>query len=257
MVHATSRHESSVDPDEVARFAALAGEWWDPDGGLGALHRLNPLRLAFIRDRVAAHFARDPLGERPLAGLRLLDVGCGGGLLCEPMARLGAAVTGIDAAAENVAVAAHHATGQGLDIDYRHATAETLAAAGERFDVVLAMEVVEHVADLESFIAACCGLLAPSGMTPGGIIVVATLNRTSRAFALAIVGAEYLLRWIKPGTHDWRKFVRPAELARRLRAGGVDVAAMTGVGYSPFSRDWSLSRDLSVNYMVVGMKEGA
>ena len=245
--------DATVDAEEIARFAALAGEWWDPDGGLGALHRLNPLRLEFIRDRVAAHFGRDPLGtpagKPPLAGLRLVDVGCGGGLLCEPMARLGATVTGIDAAAESVRVAAHHATGQGLDIDYRHATAEALAAAGERFDVVLTMEVVEHVADLDLFIAACCGLLAP-----GGMIIVATLNRTPQAFALAIVGAEYLLRWLKPGTHDWRKFVRPAELARRLRAGGVDVAAMTGVRYSPFGRDWSLSRDLSVNYMVVGVK---
>ncbi len=260
MVHAASHHESSVDPDEVARFAALAGDWWDPDGGLAALHRLNPLRLEFIRDRVAAHFGRDPLGDAggdslangPLAGLRLLDVGCGGGLLCEPMARLGATVIGIDSAAENIGVAAHHATESGLDIDYRHATAEALAAADERFDVVLAMEVVEHVADLELFIAACCGLLAP-----GGMIVVATLNRTPQAFALAIVGAEYLLRWLKPGTHDWRKFVRPAELARHLRAGAVDVAAMTGVRYSPFSRDWSLSRDLSVNYMVVGTKPAA
>ena len=251
MVHAASRRPSSVDPDEVARFDALAGEWWDPDGGLGALHRLNPLRLEFIRDRVAAHFGRDPLGDSPLAGLRLLDVGCGGGLLCEPMTRLGAAVSGIDPAAGNIGVATRHATGQGLDIDYRQATAEALAAAGERYDVVLAMEVIEHVADLDSFIAACCGLLAP-----GGMIVVATLNRTPQAFALAIVGAEYLLRWLKPGTHDWRKFVRPAELARRLRAGSVEVTAMTGVRYSPFSRGWSLARDLSVNYMVVGVKPG-
>ena len=242
---------STVDADEVARFAALADQWWDADGPLKALHRLNPLRLEYIRDRVAAVFGRDPLAERPLAGLRLLDVGCGGGLLCEPMARLGAAVVGIDPAARNIGVAARHAADAGLGIDYRHATAEALAADGETFDVVLTMEVVEHVADPDAFIGACCALLVPGGTT-----VVATLNRTPKAYLLAVVGAEYLLRWLKPGTHDWRKFVRPAELARRLRAGGVRVSAMTGVRYSPFADEWSLSRDLSVNYMAVGVREG-
>ncbi len=243
---------TTVDADEVARFAALADEWWDPHGGLAALHRLNPVRIAYIRDHLARHFGRDALAERPLAGLRLLDIGCGGGLLCEPMARLGADVVGIDAAETSIEVAARHAADGGLDIDYRHVSTEALAAAGESFDALLTMEVIEHVADLDVFLAACCAL-----MRPGGMIVAATLNRTPQAFALAIVGAEYLLRWLKPGTHDWRKFVRPAEMARRLRAGGVAVTATTGVRYHPFDDAWRLSRDLSVNYMAVGVKEGA
>ncbi|MCH7931467.1 MAG: bifunctional 2-polyprenyl-6-hydroxyphenol methylase/3-demethylubiquinol 3-O-methyltransferase UbiG [Proteobacteria bacterium] len=243
---------ASVDRDEVARFAALADEWWDPRGTFRPLHRLNPLRLAFIRDRACARFGRDPLGERPLDGLKLLDVGCGGGLLSEPMARLGARVTGIDAAEESVRVAAHHAAGAGLAIDYRCATAEALAAAGRRFDVVLNMEVIEHVADRDAFVAACSTLLRP-----GGITVAATLNRTPQAYLLAIVGAEYVLRWLPRGTHEWDKFVRPAELARALRAGGIAVTEITGVRYNPLRDDWFLSRDVSVNYMVVGVKEGA
>ncbi|MCH7943830.1 MAG: bifunctional 2-polyprenyl-6-hydroxyphenol methylase/3-demethylubiquinol 3-O-methyltransferase UbiG [Proteobacteria bacterium] len=242
---------TSIDADEVARFAALADEWWDPHGGLAALHRLNPVRIAYIRDHLARHFGRDPLAERPLAGLRLLDIGCGAGLLCEPMARLGAEVIGVDAAGANIDVALRHAADGDLHIDYRHASAETLVDAGESFDAVLVMEVIEHVADLDVFFAATCALLRP-----GGMIVAATLNRTPQAFALAIVGAEYLLRWLKPGTHDWRKFVRPAELARRLRAGGVAVTATTGVRYRLLDDDWELSRDMSVNYMAVGVKEG-
>ena len=242
----------SIDADEVARFAALAERWWDEQGPLRALHALNPTRIAFIRDRVAARLDRDPLGERPLGGLRLLDIGCGGGLLAEPMARLGAEVVGIDAAAENVRAAAAHARDGGLEIDYRRATAEALAAAGERYDVVLNMEVVEHVADQDVFIAASCDLVAP-----GGALFVATLNRTFRSFALAIVGAEYVLRWLEPGTHDWRKFVRPAELARRLRRGGVTVQEITGVRYNPLAASWSLGRDLSVNYMAMAVKEGS
>ncbi len=242
----------TVDRDEIARFAALADEWWDLDGKFRPLHRLNPLRLEFIRDRACVHFGRDPLGERPLDRLRLLDVGCGGGLLSEPMTRLGARVTGLDAADRTVRVAAHHAAEAGLAIDYRCATAEALAAAGERFDVVLNMEVVEHVADLDAFFAATCTLLRPGGLT-----VVATLNRTPQAYLLAIVGAEYVLRWLPRGTHQWDKFVRPAELARHLRAGGIKVTEITGVRYNPLRDDWFLSRDLSVNYMAVGIKEGA
>ena len=249
MTHAAA---PSIDADEVARFAALADQWWDPHGELKALHRLNPVRIAYIRDQLARHFGRDALGDLPLAGLRLLDIGCGGGLLCEPMARLGADVVGVDAARTSIETAARHAAEGGLRIDYRHGSAEALVAAGERYDVVIAMEIVEHVADLDGFLAACCGLLRP-----GGMIVLATLNRTPQAFALAIVGAEYLLRWLAPGTHDWRKFVRPAEMARRLRAGGVAVTATAGVRYHPFDDAWRLSRDLSVNYMAVGVKEGA
>ena len=245
-------HDRSVDADEVARFAALADEWWDESGPMKPLHALNPTRIAFIRDRIAAHLGRDPLGDRPLRGIGLLDIGCGGGLLSEPMARLGAKVAGIDAAADNIRVAAQHASDGGLDIDYRVATAEALAAAGERYDVVLNMEVVEHVADQDAFLAASCALV-----TPGGMLFVATLNRTIRSFALAIVGAEYVLRWLEPGTHDWRKFMRPAELARRLRRGGVAVRELTGMRYNPLAASWSLGRDPSVNYIAMGIKEGA
>lgn len=250
MTHAAADHAPSVDAREIAHFAALAEEWWDPAGGLAPLHGLNPTRLEFIRDHLAGHLGRDPLAERPLHGVRLLDVGCGGGLLCEPLARLGATVVGVDAAGENIAVAARHAAQSGLDIDYRHATAEALAANRESFDAVITMEVIEHVADVDGFMAACCGLARP-----GGLVMAATLNRTPQSFALAIVGAEYLLRWLAPGTHDWRKFVRPAELARHLRANGVTVTAMAGARYSPLNDTWSLSRDLSVNYMVVGVKD--
>ena len=248
----TDTATSTIDADEVARFNALADEWWDPQGGLKALHQLNPIRIAYIRDHLSAHFGRDPLSDLPLKGLRLVDIGCGGGLLCEPMARLGAIVVGVDAAEANIETAAHHADASALQIDYRHGSAEALAAAGETFDGVLAMEIVEHVANFDAFMAATCALARP-----GGMIVAATLNRTPQAFVLAIVGAEYLLRWLKPGTHDWRKFVRPAEMARRFRAGGVAVTATSGVRYSPFDDDWRLSKDLSVNYMAVGVKEGA
>ncbi len=240
----------SVDADEVARFAALADRWWDENGPLRPLHALNPTRIAFVRDRVAARLDRDPLGDRPLRGLGLLDIGCGGGLLAEPMARLGAAVVGIDAAADTIRVAAQHASDGGLDIDYRVATAEALAAAGERYDAVLNMEVVEHVADVDAFLAASCALVGP-----GGALFAATLNRTLQSFALAIVGAEYVLRWLAPGTHDWRKFVRPAELARGLRRGGLTVVEISGVGYGPLAGSWSLTTDLSVNYMAFAVRE--
>jgi 2-polyprenyl-6-hydroxyphenyl methylase/3-demethylubiquinone-9 3-methyltransferase len=236
---------SSVDPDEVARFGALAEEWWDPNGRFRPLHEFNPVRLAFIRDRLVGHFARDPHSLTPLAGLKLLDIGCGGGLVAEPMARLGAMVVGIDATARNIGIAREHAARAGLAIDYRHATAEALVAAGERFDAVLNLEVVEHVAAPEPFIGACAQLLAP-----GGAMIVATLNRTARAWALAIVGAEYVLGWLPRGTHRWDKFVRPAELAAALRRHGLAVAELTGVRFDPFRREWSLSRDLAVNYMV-------
>ncbi len=248
---AGNSHSASVDPDEVAKFAALAGEWWDPAGKFAPLHRLNPARLTFIRDRIAAHRGRDPLAERPLAGLRVLDIGCGGGLLCEPLARLGAAVTGIDAAERNVAVAAAHAAEAGLDIDYRHATAEDLAGNVAGFDLVLNMEVVEHVADVAAFLQASAALVAP-----GGAMALATLNRTPKSFALAIVGAEYILRWLPRGTHDWRRFLRPSELVASLRAAGLETRELTGVAYNPLTGAWHLAaRDLDVNYMIFAVKE--
>jgi len=241
----------SVDPDEIAKFAALAGEWWDPAGKFAPLHKLNPARLTFIRDRIAAHAGRDPLSERPLAGLRVLDIGCGGGLLCEPMARLGAQVTGIDAAGPNVAAAARHAAEAGLDIDYRHTTAENLAASGICFDFVLNMEVVEHVADVAAFLEASAALVAP-----GGAMTLATLNRTPKSFALAIVGAEYILRWLPRGTHDWRRFLRPSALVAQLRAAGLETRELTGVTYNPLTGTWRLApQDLDVNYMIFAVRE--
>ncbi len=253
-------HSASVDPEEVAKFAALADDWWDPAGTFAPLHKLNPARLTFIRDRIAAHQGRDPLAERPLTGLRVLDIGCGGGLLCEPLTRLGAEVTGIDAAEPNVAAAARHAAEAGLDIDYRHTTAETLTAealaaeaatGGTHFDLVLNMEVVEHVADVKAFLQASAALVAP-----GGAMVLATLNRTPKSFAFAIVGAEYLLRWLPRGTHDWRKFLRPSELVAQLRAAGLETKELTGVTYNPLTGAWHLAaRDLDVNYMIFAVRE--
>ena len=249
MPRSSAERNDSVDPEEVAKFSALAEEWWDPDGKFRPLHKLNPTRLAFIRDQVARHLGRDPLAERPLHGLSCLDIGCGGGLLAEPLSRLGAEVTGIDAAQRNIAIAGLHAEAAGLEIDYRHATAESLAGAGERFDVVLNMEVVEHVADLNAFLAASSALVKP-----GGAMVVATLNRTPKAFLLGILGAEYLLRWLPPGTHDWRRFVRPSELARALEEGGLKIEEMAGVSYNPLSDAWRLTRDVEVNYMLFAIK---
>ena len=242
---ATFEPASSVDPDEVARFAALADDWWDPNGRFRPLHQFNPVRLAFIRDRLVRHFARDPAALTPLAGLRVLDIGCGGGLVAEPMARLGADIVGIDATARNIAVASLHASRAGLAVDYRHATAEELVADGERFDAILNLEVVEHVVAPEPFIGACARMLKP-----GGAMIVATLNRTAKAWALAIVGAEYVLGWLPRGTHRWDKFVRPAELAAALRRHGLEIGELTGVSFDPFRREWTLSRDLAVNYMV-------
>lgn len=244
------RHGSTVDPAEVERFARIADEWWDPRGKFAPLHQLNPVRLGFIRDRTAAHWRRDALSGTPLQGLSVLDIGCGGGLLCEPMARLGGQVTGIDAAARNIATASLHAAGQGLAIDYRETTAEAMAASGAQFDIVLALEIVEHVADVDLFLRSV-GQLA----RPGGLVFLSTLNRTAKAWALAIAGAEYVLRWLPRGTHDWRKFLKPSEAVRGLRGGGVEAREIVGVVYSPLSRAWSLNkRDLDVNYMLYGSK---
>lgn len=254
MPHAAPRSPEtpggSAAPDEVARFAAQAESWWDPDGPFKPLHRLNPTRLAFIRDHIAAHFGRDPLGEKPLKELDLLDVGCGGGLLCEPMSRLGARVFGIDAAPESIAVAGHHARQAGLVIEYRDALPEDLATGKRRFDVVLNMEVVEHVADLGIFLGACSTLVRP-----GGVMVLSTINRTVKSLALAKVAAEYVLRWVQPGTHDWRKFVRPSELTRGLDDHGMRVSDLKGMTYSPLSGAWRLGNDLSVNYLAFAVKE--
>lgn len=237
----------SIDPLEVEKFSALAEQWWDPDGEFKPLHKLNPTRLGFIRDRVSAHFGRSPLAPGPLSGLTLLDIGCGGGLLCEPLTRLGARVTGLDASARNIAIAGRHAADMGLEIDYRQASAEDQAAIGQRYDVVLAMEIVEHVADFGSFMAAGCGLVKP-----GGLLLAATLNRSPKAYLMAILGAEYLLRWLPRGTHDWRKFVRPSELASSLRLHGLSPVELTGVAYNPIADSWRLApRDLDVNYMIL------
>jgi len=243
--------KSTVDKDEIARFSALADEWWDPSGSFRPLHKFNPVRLAFIRDRLTARYGRDPLAPAPFSGLEILDVGCGGGLICEPLCRLGAAVTGIDASEKNIGVARNHAERVGLDIDYRHATAEDLAAGGRGFDAVLSLEVVEHVADVGTFVARCCDLVRP-----GGVAIFATLNRTAKSFAFAIVGAEYVLRWLPRGTHDWRRFIRPSELARHIRDGGARVGEVTGVGYDVMTDRWRLASDVSVNYMVVAEKDG-
>lgn len=240
----------TVADDEIRRFAAIAGEWWDTDGKFRPLHQLGPARLTFIRDHLAAHFGRDPLAPRPLDRLHVLDIGCGGGLLCEPLCRMGAAVTGIDAGREAIEVARAHAVEVGLDIDYRHQPPEDLAGGTETYDVVLTMEVVEHVADLGAFLAAAAGLLRP-----GGAMVLSTLNRTLKSLALAKVGAEYLLRWVPPGTHDWRKFRRPSELGRLLRPLGLEIDALKGVVYRPFSDSWELADDLDINYMVFARKK--
>jgi len=242
---ARPRAGASIDPEEIEKFAALADGWWDPGGAFAPLHRLNPVRLRYVRDRLSAHFGRAAGADAPLAGVRILDIGCGGGLLCEPLARLGAQVTGIDAAAENIAIARRHAEAGGLAIDYRHASAEELAAAHERFDAVLSMEVVEHVADPAAFVAVGAELVGG-----GGAMILATLNRTPKAFLLAIVGAEYVLRWLPRGTHDWRKFLRPSELAAMVRRGGLTVEDIAGLSYSPLTGLWTLGRDVDVNYMV-------
>ena len=243
---------TTIDAGEVERFSALAAEWWNPNGKFRPLHKFNPVRLAYIRDQVLAHFGRDGRQRRPFEGLRVLDIGCGGGLLSEPMARLGAAVVGADAAERNIRIAELHAAQSGLSIDYRATTAEALAAAGERFDVVLNMEVVEHVDNVPLYMQSCAELVAP-----GGLLFTATINRTPRAWALAIVGAEQVLRWLPKGTHDYRRFLTPDEITALVERHGLRVTDRTGVAYHPLAGEWRLSRDLGVNYMVLAEKPAA
>lgn len=245
-----ARAASTADADEVARFAAIADEWWDPAGKFRPLHQLAPVRLAFVRAHLIRRFGLDADAVRPFQGLRILDIGCGGGLVSEPLARLGAEVTAIDAAAESIAVASLHANRSGLDIDFREALPEDLAGEGLRFDVVVSLEVVEHVADLSAFLAAAAALVRP-----GGGMVLSTINRTPKSLALAKVMAEYVLRWVPAGTHDWRKFVKPSELARLLRDAGMELTALEGMIYDPLGDTWRLGRDLGVNYMAFAERD--
>ena len=242
--------QTSVDAGEIAKFEEMAAEWWDTEGKFKPLHMLNPCRLDYITAQIAAEFDRDLSDTAPFAGLRLLDIGCGGGLLCEPMARLGAEVVGADAAEGNLPVARVHAAQSGLEIDYRHITAEALAEAGERFDVVLNMEVIEHVADPLGFLTACQTLLKP-----GGLHICSTINRTPKSFGAVILGAEYILKWLPKGTHDWSKFITPDELEALLSQAGLQPVDRKGFVFTPVTWSWALSpRDVSVNYVTTALK---
>ena len=240
---------TTIDAGEVERFSRLAQEWWNPAGKFKPLHKFNPVRLEYIREQLAMNFDRDITTARPFEGLSVLDIGCGGGLICEPMARLGGAVVGADASETNIEVAKVHAGESRLDIDYRATTAEAIAAGGETFDVVLALEVVEHVSDVELFLTSCADMVKP-----GGLLFVATINRTMKAMAFAIVGAEYVLGWLPKGTHQYSKLVRPAEIAGPVERAGLSMIDETGVVYHPLEDAWKRSRDLDVNYMVLARR---
>ena len=245
MVSAGEGKGGFVDREEVARFDAMAATWWDEAGPMRVLHRFNPVRLGYIRDALCRHHGRDPEAPFALDGLSICDVGCGGGVLSEPLARLGATVTGLDPAERNLAVARAHADEAGVPVEYRAQTIEEVVAAGETFDAVLIMEVVEHVSDMPAFVRSAC-----AAVKPGGMLFAATLNRTMRSFALAIVGAEYVLGWLPKGTHDWEKFVKPDEFSAAIRSGGLDVTDTIGVVYNPLTDGWRMGRDTAVNYML-------
>jgi 2-polyprenyl-6-hydroxyphenyl methylase / 3-demethylubiquinone-9 3-methyltransferase len=241
---------ASLDEAEVEKFSKMAAEWWNPSGKFGVLHVFNPVRLTYIREQVTARLGLDPYERQPFTGLRFLDIGCGGGLLSEPMARLGATVTGIDPSEKNIKTASVHAAEQELAINYRAMTAEALAAEGQTFDVILNMEVIEHVADPGAFVGTCASLLKP-----GGLIFIATLNRTLKSFGLAIIGAEYILGWIPKGTHQWEKFIKPDELKADLVRSNLKYLDETGVVYHPLANEWRRARDMDVNYMLVARKD--
>lgn len=241
--------QTTLDPAEIARFERMAAEWWDANGKFRPLHQLGPARLTFIRDEILRHFGRPAGGLRPLTGLSLLDIGCGGGLISEPLARLGAKATGLDPGTENIEVARRHAEGQGLAIDYRVGTAEAVVAAGESFDVVCCLEVVEHVPDVAAFLATCGRLVRP-----GGLMLLSTINRTLKAYMLAIVGAEYVLRWLPVGTHQWDRFVTPEELGKHLASAGMDAPHFKGMTYNPLADTWTLGDDTDVNYLAASAK---
>jgi len=246
----TTASAKSVDPDEIEHFSSMAETWWDPKGPFRPLHQLNPTRIDFIKSHICDHFGRDETCEKPLEGLRILDIGCGGGLLCEPMARLGARVLGADAAEKNIKTARVHAEQMSLEIDYRHISAEALAEQGEKFDVILNMEVIEHVADISSFLDACYLLLKN-----GGCMMLSTLNRTVKSWAVAIAGAEYILRWLPVGTHDWKKFLKPSEVCSLAQSSGFSVNVIKGMVYNPLKSSWSLDdHDFSVNYVARAVK---
>lgn len=247
---ATHKTATSVDPSEMAHFAKMAEDWWNPSGKFKPLHIMNGCRVQFIKDEICAHFLRDPARKLPLKGLRILDVGCGGGLLCEPMARLGADVTGVDALENNIKTAMVHAEKSGLDIDYRYSTIEALIDSGEKpFDVVLNMEVLEHVTDPAEFIKYCAAMVRP-----GGITFCSTINRTAKAFTFAIMGAEYIMNWLPKGTHQYAKFIKPIEMVRMLKDAGLTPDAPLGMTYNPLGSTWKITADTSVNYLVRSVK---
>jgi len=245
----TEAAKTTIDQSEVDRFSAMAAEWWSPTGKFKPLHKFNPVRLAYIRDKAAENFSRNPKTAKPLESLHVLDIGCGGGLLSEPVARMGAEVVGADPSEKNIGIASTHAKSSGVAVDYRAVTAEQLAEAGETFDIVLNMEVVEHVADVELFVNTCASMVRP-----GGLMFVATINRTMKAAALAIFAAENVLRWLPRGTHQYEKLVRPEELEKPLAASGLEIVDRTGVFFNPLANQWNLSRDMDVNYMLLAKR---
>lgn len=247
----TNGPDSTLDHAEVERFSAIASEWWDPDGKFRPLHKIGPARIQFVRDKLCRHYARRPRDDRPLQGLTILDIGCGGGLVAEPLARLGATVTGLDPSKETIGAAMSHAASQGLDIEYRACRAEDLGAEGRTFDGVVCLEVVEHVPDVGAFTRLCADLVRP-----GGMLVLSTINRTAKSFALAIVGAEYILGWLPRGTHQWSRFVKPDELKAHCAASGLDEGDIAGLTFNPLVDEWSLGSDTGVNYMLAAAKAG-